>query len=76
MKPAVQRAIERAIEGGYDPFETQHGHQEHHAFCYAGVNKSELLLDPLFWQAIGKVEGWKAKSEQGEHSHGRTFTWR
>ncbi len=47
----MQNAIQKAVEGGYKiptgfPLET------HQADCV-------YLLDPLFWQCLGKTEGWK-----------------
>lgn len=41
----MEKAIKRAIEGGY-----KEG-------CATMCN-SDYLLDPLFWQALGKAEGW------------------
>ena len=40
---AIQKAIQKAIETGYNPdWNTDEKH----------------LLDPLFWQALGKALGW------------------
>jgi hypothetical protein len=39
-------AIRKAVEGGYAPNLMTHGLQP------------EDLLDPDFWQALGKTEGW------------------
>lgn len=45
----IQQAIEKAVAGGYDynseipPF--------HDALC-------QMMLDPAFWSALGKTEGW------------------
>jgi len=52
----MEKAIRKAIEGGYidhaycnefDMYEAQS------SYCH-----STVLLDPLFWQALGKAEGW------------------
>jgi hypothetical protein len=40
-------AIQKAVEGGYAPNLMTHGLQP------------EDLLDPDFWQALGKTEGWE-----------------
>ena len=43
----IKTAIQKAIEGGWEPKEK-------------GLIKHEqILLDPKFWQALGKSEGWK-----------------
>lgn len=39
-----QRAYELALEGGYED---------------ANSNDAERLLDPKFFQALGKAMGWK-----------------
>jgi len=41
----MQPIINKAIEGGYS---------------WSGTKgQAEMLLDPLFWQALGKACGWK-----------------
>lgn len=61
--------IEKGIEGGWkDSWYFSHTSGDEVVFgdtkkdsednpCYY-KNIYELLLDPLFWQAVGKVEGW------------------
>lgn len=48
----MNKAIKRAIEGGYrDYTETSSSStQKYH---------SDILLDPFFWQALAKSEGWE-----------------
>lgn len=46
MKNAIQKAINLAIDAGYNPIEDS-------------ANQQKILLDPLFWQCLGKAEGWK-----------------
>ena len=48
----MEEAIKRAIEGGYDSrvFINEDGGHIVYKF------QSEILLDPLFWQALGKAE--------------------
>lgn len=47
----MEQVIKLAIEGGYD------GKISHNE-CYSQwINR--CLLSPLFWQALGKQQGWK-----------------
>jgi len=53
----MEKAIKKAIKGGYNgvalPNNQWIGIQVIIKEYYAWI-----LLDPLFWQALGKVEGW------------------
>ncbi len=61
----MKNAIEKAIEGGYDlggvlvsasnKIYTINLHVKGQSKRY----NSELLIDPLFWQSLGKAMGWK-----------------
>ena len=81
MTPHIQKAIERAIEGGWKYPEWFEG-------IYLGTTTiidtptADLLLnkwtyaDPLFWQALGKAEGWKEPAEiGGTTTEGWRFRW-
>ena len=46
----METAIKKAIEGGYD------GHGL--TLDSGAVIYDRFLLDPLFWQCLGKAEGW------------------
>lgn len=56
----IKQAIQKAIEGGYSPSgRTWKARQVH-----------RILLDPLFWQSLGKALGWgewTIKLEDIEH---------
>lgn len=68
----MKEAIQRAIKGGWKPktsvfrnSKTQKHILETFTFCYPDEESIrqhkhfyEYFLDPLFWQALGKVEGW------------------
>lgn len=51
----IQTAIQKAVEGGWDKtratldFNEGGGEQ---------IWESDMILDPLFWQALGKSMGW------------------
>ncbi len=71
----MNEAIKRAIEGGWKVCSEvplsfrfkQFGADGFYAFYpteitdkgFYRLEKSTILLDPLFWQALGKAEGWK-----------------
>lgn len=66
----IQKAIEGAIEGGWKPLlahEVWYANWNNRSKPRTGVRASyvihEILLDPLFWQALGKVKGWVAPPE-------------
>lgn len=50
----MEKAIQKAKEGGYTipKFGWEDTEEAEHAL---------ILLDPLFWQALGKAEGWENK---------------
>ncbi len=66
----METAIRKAIEGGYEI----HGMilKEDNLFYSGHPLKSEIenkaLLDPLFWQALGKAEGWGGKTGENDGS--------
>ena len=49
----METAIKKAIEGGYD------GHGL--TLDSGAVIYDRFLLDPLFWQCLGKAEMWREK---------------
>lgn len=55
----METAIKKAIEGGYQSwvFGGDTVHAPHCNFF------SIILLDPLFWQCLGKAEGWNPVGE-------------
>lgn len=55
----IQTFIEKAIEGGWKRQELFHLWSDAKTPC------PFFLLDPLAWQAVGTVEGWPCKKEDG-----------
>lgn len=51
----VEEFIKRAVEGGWIPYSQINPVPE------LSVARDAILLDPLSWQAVGKVEGWEDK---------------
>ena len=47
------KIVELAVEGGY-PL----------TLSTSGVNYSDMILSPLFWQSLGKQLGWDKEDEQ------------
>jgi hypothetical protein len=53
----MEQAIKKAIEGGWrDRFLSKN-----HKNTEAILVQWDALLDPLFWQALGKALGWEEK---------------
>ena len=59
----LEQAIEKAIDGGYQPimYESSDSHYSDIWIFIGGFDYCipEIVLDPLFWQALGKSEGWE-----------------
>lgn len=74
----IHSAIEKAIQGGWDFTENVNFSDEDRSRFKRSPHLKEaktimgfwgtVLLDPLFWQALGKVEGWH-KGIAPEHEH-------
>lgn len=68
----INAFIENAIEGGWTymgskTWKARAGRitfysKENYPFH---TSEEKILLDPLAWQAVGKVEGWPEKKEDG-----------
>ena len=68
----MEKAIKKAIEGGY---ERKNGSfslpmKLNDEFDIWEYDNNTILLDPLFWQALGKTEGW---DENETHWQGGDF---
>ncbi len=79
----TQTFIELAIEGGWKPFLDDRVHKkvamdegDEWVVFTTKVNVrrrivAQILLDPLAWQAVGKVKGWNAQFMIGEEVEGK-----
>ena len=65
----IEQAIQKAIEGGWNEgytflhftgFENDGVLLKGKGMRSKAYIVSEILLDPLFWQALGKAMGWEA----------------
>lgn len=56
-KNKMEKAIKKAIEGGWDKDKFNMNY-EGKVVTGGVVFNSIIILDPLFWQALGKAEGW------------------
>lgn len=62
--------IEKAIEGGWTKGKVKvqiedsliYLHHPHKDGEFTTISLFEVLLDPLAWQAVGKIEGWNESS--------------
>lgn len=62
----MKEAIQKAIEGGWDIHWV-------HAVGISEVaerHSERVLLDPTFWQALGKSLGWKETAQTGLYKDG------
>lgn len=85
----IQSFIEKAIAGGWKPeeyrrrshYRTRGRTRWNKDTVSASITIHEAILDPLAWQAVGKVEGWPRAETLGfmkqmmeELWHGKTIT--
>lgn len=83
----MEKAIQKAIEGGWNKIwtscETPTGISKSHDYRDWNiqwkdttvpqiVRQNDFLLDPLFWQALGKAMGWGKKMSVSIASGGGT----
>lgn len=66
----IQQAIEKAIAGGYSPYSFVSIEKIHNESGFAWmkytskdgigycIDLEHMVLDPAFWRALGKTEGW------------------
>lgn len=63
----IEQAIKAAIKGGYLKQGINSNEEEsilrQRRLGYAMNNKYEVLLDPKFWQSLGKELGWNGETE-------------
>ena len=61
----MEKAIKCAVEGGYEIKSI-----EGWILTFEDIdieNSREILLDPLFWQALGKQQGWVSCCSCGQY---------
>lgn len=59
----METIIKKAIEGGYDKYFKRYDEEADYTLQGAGeILVKRAVLDPLFWQALGKVCGWEGHS--------------
>lgn len=54
----TKQFVAKALEGGWR-YENPELKQEEDILEVIGIE--DILLDPLAWEAVGKVEGWESK---------------
>lgn len=68
-KPVTQRFIEKAIQGEYPNLHFLDTATE-------GAGQYRILLDPLAWQAVGRVDGWDERMhKKGGSPHREEECW-
>jgi len=77
----MEQAIKKALDEGYAPqgycawlekYKDSGSYSEIENLNLYSI--STFVLDPLFWQALGKAEGWKGKYEYTYHDSFGTGT--
>ncbi len=54
----IHQAIGKAIEGGYDTLRATGTVAKRLEMDDSEIFLADFLIDPLFWQALGKAMGW------------------
>lgn len=73
----MEQAIQKAIEGGWrSEWKINRDVFNEYGQCIAirqdaELSKSDILLDPLFWQTLGKSLGWENPPKEGYISYGK-----
>ena len=62
----IEQVIQKAIEGGYERTKRNYTRE------LGRFHVCEIVLDPLFWQALGKSMGWNGVN----HLAPEMPTWR
>jgi hypothetical protein len=68
----IQQFIEKAVEGGFHPHYIERPEIKHMVYYGHPYPVYVILLDPLAWQAVGKVEEWDEHylpEDWGQYQH-------
>lgn len=80
----IKQFIEKAIEGGWKSNLYTDEQWENVKEMYSSSGINDWQLDPLAWQAVGKVEGWRERycksgcgcpEPYGDGSHEFSCVW-
>ena len=71
----IKQFIEKAIEGGWKKNELLKHNQIGGGYVFKMPAIHAILLDPLAWQAVGKVSGWGTKCYECSGSKNHTSLW-
>jgi len=66
----MKNAYEKAIEGNYECNYWNTDNQMMSVSELTQADYNRALLDPLFWQALGKHQGWEESMEYKHHLEG------
>ena len=72
----MKEAIQKAIEGGYNKFPGSKGFKLKDDILVKwdeGQVHNHFLLDPLFWQCLGKALGWNQTKRIKFHKWNDTY---
>lgn len=66
---SLENAIREAVEkGGYIPPSVEHESEMAAAVTYFVSYPYRVLLDPLFWSALGRARGWEGDNFYAGHT--------
>lgn len=57
----MENIIKKAIEGGWNPNKIELSIPQNKDWFIKNVDKKKTILDPLFWQSLGKACGWNTR---------------
>lgn len=60
----IKEFIEKAIEGGWRPLAQQNHDWRDSEGTFHATHIDSVFLNPIAWQAVGKVEGWNVEVDK------------
>lgn len=71
----IKELVDKALSQGWEPQTLVDGYAYPYdgGACYRKMQTYHELLDPLFWQAVGKSEGWEAMTSDTCRHCGRHY---
>lgn len=80
----IEKTIQKAIEGGWQTINCSNclnpwiGHKQTrigNRYCQRLPDMDRAMLDPLFWQSLGKAMGWEEISSKEDHYNEAMERW-
>lgn len=78
----MEETIQKAIEGGYPKTKKEgtqyfihYGEKQGNRLVWHCTPIEKILLNPLFWQALGRSMGWKNPTQEEAENYGTRVNW-